>query len=54
VAFEVLVKNKTSTKNADGRKRKREDAAKQGRPMVIQKARRKRWRVSWGREGTRE
>ncbi|CAG8896203.1 unnamed protein product [Penicillium nalgiovense] len=31
VAFEVLVKNKTSTKNADGKKRKREDAAKQGR-----------------------
>ena len=31
VAFEVLVKNKTSTKKADGKKRKREDAAKQGR-----------------------
>lgn len=31
VAFEVLLKNKTSTKNADGKKRKREDAAKQGR-----------------------
>ncbi|KAJ6167426.1 hypothetical protein N7497_000269 [Penicillium chrysogenum] len=31
VAFEVLVKDKTSTKNADGKKRKREDAAKQGR-----------------------
>lgn len=31
VAFEVLLKNKTSTKNADGKKRKREDAAKQSR-----------------------
>ncbi|KAJ5360764.1 Ribosomal RNA processing protein [Penicillium concentricum] len=28
VAFEVLVKNKSSTKNDDGKKRKREDAAK--------------------------